>query len=177
MVFRCFLIIDLFWNKISLKNKYFKTFCKKVIFLIICSIMKLVLKIADVLETKQIQLFFWKYLDKNTPWIINDEYLCPFWVSSNIKRWKIVIIKNWLELMWALRFYPRKTDNIVSVYQFVLDERIRWKWLLKKMLEKTWYKSFQTNCFLDDYFNNYYKKTWWKLLKNDYKFNYWKLEI
>lgn len=139
--------------------------------------MKLILKIAEVSETRQIQSFFEKYLDENTPWIPNEEYLCPFWVSANIKRWQVIILKRWFQIMWTLRFYPRKTDNIVSIYQFALDKRVRWKWLLRKMLEKTWYEIFETNCFLDDSFNEYYKKTWWKLIRSNTKFNYWSFNI
>jgi len=139
--------------------------------------MKLTLKIAEEFEIKSTQLFFKIYLDSETDWITNEEFLCPFWVSANIKKWQVVILKNWIRIIWALRFYPRKREKLVSVYQFALDEKFRWKWLIKKMLEKTWYKDFELNCFINSEFNEYYKKTWWNLEKIDNKFNYWRIKI
>ncbi len=139
--------------------------------------MKLILKIAEKNEIKKVQDFFWKYLDKNNSWIVNEEFLCPFWVEWAINREQIAILKDNEKIIWALRFYPRKRDSIVSVYQFALEEKFRWKWLTKKMLQKTWYKIFEANCFLVSDFNEYYKKTGWILEKFDKKFNYWRIEI
>lgn len=139
--------------------------------------MKLTLKIAEEIEIKSIQLFFKMHLKENTPWITNEEFLCPFWISSAIKRKQIIILKNWIRIVWALRFYPRKNDNITSVYQFALDEKIRGKWLIEKILKKTWWKVFEVSCFINSEFNEYYKKTWWILEKNDKKFNYWRKNI
>ena len=139
--------------------------------------MKLTLKIAEEFEIKSIQLFFRIYLDSETDWIVNEEFLCPFWVSSAIKRKQIVILKEWVRILWALRFYPRKKEKIVSVYQFALNEKIRGKWLIKKMLKKTWYKDFELISFLDSKINEYYKKTWWNYEKSDNKFNYWRIKI
>lgn len=139
--------------------------------------MKLTLKLAEETEIKPIQTFFKRYLNKNNPGIVNGEFLCPFWVSSAIKRKQMIVLKNWFQILGALRFYPKKTDNIVSLYQFALSEKIRWKWLIKTMIWKTWYKSFEINCFLNSDFNEYYNKTWWKLEKSDNKFNYWIINI
>jgi len=137
--------------------------------------------LAQPSQTKQVQNFFKKYLNKNSPWITNEEFLCPFGVSANIKKWQVMLVQDGEKILGALRFYPRKREKIVSVYQFALDESIRGKWFIKKILEqiskKTWYNIFESNCFLDDSFNDYYKKTWWILKKSDEKFNYWEMEI
>jgi len=139
--------------------------------------MILKLKIAEKIETKKVQEFFEKHLDKNNPWITNEEFLCPFGIEWAINRKQIVILKNEEKIVGALRFYPRKRDNIVSVYQFALDEKFRWRWLIKKILEKTWYKSFEVNCFINSSFNEYYEKSWCKLDSSDEKFNYWRFGI
>jgi len=139
--------------------------------------MKLTLKIAEDFEIKSIQLFFKIYLDSDTDWIVNEEFLCPFWVSAAVKRKQMVILKEWIRILGALRFYPRKSNNWVSIYQFALNEKIRGKWMIKKLLEKTSYKNFDLTCFVDSNFNEYYKKTWWILEKSDEKFNYWRMEI
>jgi hypothetical protein len=82
--------------------------------------MKLILKIADKSEIKSLQLFFSLHLNEKTPWIVNWEFLCPFWVEGAVKRNQVVILKNGLKIIWALRFYPRKRDNLVSVYLKIL---------------------------------------------------------
>ena len=76
-----------------------------------------------------------------------------------------------------MRFYLRKRDNIVSVYQFAIDKDFRWKQLVKKMLEKTWYKTFEVGCYSESNFNSYYEKTWWKLVSDDWKIKTWKFNL
>ncbi len=139
--------------------------------------MKLILKIAEKSEIKSLQLFFKLYLNEETDWIVNWEFLCPFWIAAAVKRKQMVILKEGIRIVGALRFYPRKNNIWVSVYQFALAEKVRWKGLIKKMLEKTWYKNFDLTCFVNSEFNKYYEKTSWELEKKDEKFNYWSLEI
>lgn len=139
--------------------------------------MEIILKFAEVIETKNIQDFFLKYLKEDNPWIVNGEFLCPFGIEWAIKRKQIIILKYKNDILWALRFYFRKRDGIVSLYQFALNEDIIWKWLIKKMLQKTWYNKFESICFKDSYFNNYYLKSWWKFDRSDTKFNYWIMEV
>ncbi len=141
--------------------------------------MKLILKIAEDKEIKLVQDFFKKYLgdfeiflQDDSTWIISYEFLCPYWVKWAVKKGNVVILKNDNKIYWALRFYPRKRDNITSIYQFALDKKVRWKRLIFKMLEKTWYENFESTCFLNSKFNEYYKKLWWKLKRSDDKFNY-----
>ncbi len=139
--------------------------------------MIITIKFAEELEIKQVREFFKNMLFWKEYILTNYELTCPFWLSSAIKRNEVIILKNWDEILWWLRFYKRKTDDIISLYQFALDEKIRWKWLIKKMLEFTWYKFFESISFKDIDFNKYYEKTWWQLDKNDDKFNYWILSI
>lgn len=139
--------------------------------------MNLTLKTATKSETKLVQDFFAENLAVDNPWITNEEFLCPFGVEGAIRRNQVVILKFGEEIVWALRFYPRKRDKIVSVYQFALDKKFTGKWLVKKMLEKTWYKVFEVNCFSDSSFNEYYKKTWWELISDNGKMKVWKIKI
>jgi len=135
------------------------------------------IQLATILYKKQVIEFFEKYLDKNNEAITWREFLCPFGVSNAIKRNQVMIVLEEDEIVWAVRFYPRKRDNIVSVYQFAISENYRKKGLLRKMLEKTWYKIFEVVCPLNHSFNKYYLKTWWKIEKSDEKFNYLILKI
>jgi len=136
--------------------------------------MDLLLKIADNNEINDIQNFFASYLNEKNSWIFSLEYLCPYWIKWAILRKQVIILKKNNKIVWALRFYPRKKEDIVSLYQFALSEEIRWKKLIKLMLKKTWYNIFETNCGISSNFNNYYKKTWWKLSKINKKCNIWK---
>jgi len=76
------------------------------------------------------------------------------------------------KIVASVRFYPRKRDHIVSVYQFAINENYRGQSLLKKMLSITGFKTFEILCPLNSKFNEYYKKTSWQLTKVDEKYNY-----
>lgn len=134
------------------------------------------IKLAIKLEINKTLAFFEKYISQKTDWIFWWELLCPFWLKWAIIRNQVIVIKENNNILWFLRFYIKK-NNIVSVYQFALNEEIRWKWIIKKCLEITWYKDFETMCPKNSDFNNYYKKTWWNLFKNDDNFNYWKISF
>lgn len=77
----------------------------------------------------------------------------------------------------ATRFYPRKRDNVVSLYQFAIDKKYRGQNFLKKMLFVTGYKDFEVICLLDSSFNEHCKKTKWFLSKKDEKYNYWRMSL
>lgn len=139
--------------------------------------MQITLKFAEESDIKQVREFFKNQLDWKEDILVNYELTCPFWLSSAVKRSEVIVLKyDWIILGW-LRFYNRKTWNITSLYQFALDEKIRWKWLIKKMLEFTWYKVFESLSFKNIDFNKYYEKTWWKLKKNDDRYNYWEINL
>jgi hypothetical protein len=136
------------------------------------------IKLATEQEKKEIILFFNKYLDITNDAITCEEFLCPFGVSSAIKRKQVIVAMNdFGEIIASVRFYPRKRDNIVSVYQFAIDEKFRGQSVLKKMLIATNYKNFEVLCPLNSGFNKYYEKTNWSLKKKDKKFNVWNLSV
>lgn len=133
------------------------------------------IRLGSKTEINEINSLSSKYLNETTDWIFWYELLCPFWLKWAVIKSQVIIVKENEKIKWFLRFYPRKRDNIVSIYQFALNEDIRWKWIIKKCLEKTWYKIFEIQCKKNINFNNYYKKTWWELFKEDENFNYYKL--
>jgi len=121
------------------------------------------IKLATKEHEKEILFLFQKNLDENNPAIYSQEFFCPFGLKSAIQRKQVVIVLNEKkEVVAGLRFYPRKRDGIVSLYQFVIGEKKRGKNLLRKMLEKTGYKKFEVLCPIKIDFNEYYKKTDWK---------------
>lgn len=133
------------------------------------------IKLAKIRQSEIIINFFNTHINTNNDALSSQELICPFWTNSAIKRNELII---WIvdnEIISALRFYLRKKDNVISIYQFAIAENFRNKWLLKEMLLKTWYKYFESICPIWSNFNNYYKKTSWILYKTDKINNYWKL--
>ncbi len=122
---------------------------------------------------KQIIDFFDNNLDKDNKAVHSREFFCPFGLRAAIKKsWVIIgIDKN--EIISAVRFYPRKTDGIVSVYQFAVDEKYRGNKLVQKMLSVTGHEQFEFKCPKDIEFNNYYDKIGANIIKHDKQYNYW----
>lgn len=141
----------------------------------------LIMKIcfASKLDSENVVKFFDKNLKKEDFWKeIWDyfyEYFCPFWVRAAVKRKEIILLKDFENIIGALRFYPRKNSEIASLYQFAFEENIKNRKVLNIMLKFTWYKIFHSLCIKDSNLNKYFENQNWELIKNDKKFNYWKL--
>ncbi|EKE28658.1 MAG: hypothetical protein ACD_3C00035G0008 [uncultured bacterium (gcode 4)] len=139
--------------------------------------MLLKIKFAEAADKNKAIGFFLKNVLKDNDAVISYEFLCPYWVSAAIDRGQIIIITCRDEVIWWLRFYARKRDKVVSLYQFAIDKDFRSRWLVKKMLEFTWYASFEGACLKLSGFNDYYRKEGWENIKSDDKYNYWRYEM
>lgn len=69
--------------------------------------------------TEPVIRFFDKHLDKNNSAIISREFFYPLGIKAAIGRNQIIYCLENDKIIAALRFYPRKKDNIVSVYQYL----------------------------------------------------------
>lgn len=128
-------------------------------------------------DSENLIIFFNNHINKNDFDECYYEYFCPYWLRAAIKRDQVIILKDNETILGALRFYFRKTDNKVSLYQFALDKKVRSKWVLNKMLKFTWYSSFRFQVLKDMKLNDYFKKKNWSLLETDLRFNYWEINI
>ncbi len=138
----------------------------------------MIAKLATKKHEDEINIFFETHLNKNNEAITCEEFFCPFGVKAAIKRKQVIIIlDDDKKIVAATRFYPRKRDGVVSVYQFAIDEQNRGENFLKKMLFVTGYKNFEVLCPLNSKFNNYYEKTGWILKTENKKYNYWNLSL
>lgn len=90
------------------------------------------IQLATSKYSDAINAFLDDQLDKNNPAITCKEFFCPDGVKGAIKRKQVVICLDDNIVVAAIRFYPRKKDDIVSVYQFAIEEEFRSKNLLKK---------------------------------------------
>ncbi len=106
-----------------------------------------------------------------------NEYFCPYWVRWAILREEVILLKNSENIIWALRFYPRKNSKIASLYQFAFDENIKKQKILYKMLDYTWYKVFQAKCTKDSKLNDYFEKLNWILIKSNKECNFYQLSL
>ena len=111
------------------------------------------IKIAEENEIFEIQKFFERHLDRKNKAIYSEEFFCPFGISANIKRRQMLVIFDDDKVVGALRFYPRKKDKIISIYQFAIDENYRGKNLMNKMLEFLGYKEYEVLCPVNIDFN------------------------
>lgn len=75
--------------------------------------MKITLKFAEKSELEKVKDFFCKHIFEDTSWITNREFLCPDWIMWAVLRKQVIIVLIDNIVFWALRFYPRKRDNIV----------------------------------------------------------------
>ena len=135
------------------------------------------IELATEKYSKQIVSFFDNNLDKDNKALHSREFLCPFGVRAAIKKEWVVIGIDKDEIISAVRFYPRKTDEMVSVYQFAVDEMYRGGKLVQKMLKLTGFNKFEFKCLKGINFNNYYKKIGASINKEDAEYNRWVLKV
>jgi hypothetical protein len=135
------------------------------------------IKLVSENDTKNIQKFFDKNLDRKNKALYSDEFFCPFGVSAAIKRNQVFAIFENEKVLTAVRVYPRKRDGVVSVYQFAVDSEYRGKKFLQRILKFTRYKKFEFTCPKKINFNNYYLKVGAKKVSENEKFNFYILEF
>ena len=133
--------------------------------------------LAEKEDTQEVVGFFEKYLDENNDWIFSQEFLCPFWIKWAIIRNEIIIIREQGEIIWALRFYKQKRENIVSLYQFAVAESWRWKNIVIKMLKFINSSTIHSRCSKEAKFNQYYIKSGRSLYKEDDLWNKRELKV
>ena len=77
------------------------------------------------------------------------------------------------QVVGAFRFYRKKTQNKISLYQFAISEAYRGTGLLKKMLTRINDLPIVALCPTDSKFNNYFQKTEWELQAQNEEFKMW----
>lgn len=124
-----------------------------------------------------VNLFFRDRLSRDNKAIFCEEFFCPLGLKFAMKKKRVVVVHVNSVVVSALRFYLRKSDDIVSVYQFAIDENYVGNGLLVEMLKFTGCKEFEVLCPVGLEFNNYYEKSGWDLFCEKNGFNYWGLSF
>lgn len=115
--------------------------------------------------------FFCAHLSSNNDALYSREFFCPDGVQAAIRRGQMMVAVDKNRIVGAVRFYRRKSGNIISLYQFAIDVHYRGQGLLKRMFAVIGDSPFEISCPVDSTFNEYYIKTGWILLHGEHKGN------
>lgn len=137
--------------------------------------MNLGVRFASTEDTDQVLSLFEKYLSPDNNALYSQEFFCPFGVKAAIKRNQMIVVCDKGIVVAAARFYKRKNEEKVSLYQFAVDVNYRGNKLLLKMLDLVRDNDIIVLCPKTSDFNNYYRKTGWVLFKEDSAHNHWVL--
>ncbi len=119
----------------------------------------------------QIISFFNQYLLNDNRAIYNREFLCPVGLKFAIIKGNVVIATKDNDFVGALRYYKRKRENSVSLYQFAIASEHRGQGLLLKMLNILQVNKIIVKCPIGVILNEYFLKTGWKISDSNRHFN------
>jgi len=117
--------------------------------------------------------FFNVNLDRNNSAVFSEEFFCPLGIKAAIRKKQMIVATVEGQVVGAFRFYRKKTQNKISLYQFAISEVYRGQGLLKKMLNTINDLPIVALCPTDSNFNEYYYKSGWKLQEQSDVFKIW----
>jgi predicted GNAT family acetyltransferase len=129
--------------------------------------------IANPTHISEIVIFFNENLDRNNSAIYSEEFVCPLGIKAAIRRKQMIVATVEGQVVGAFRFYRKKTQNKISLYQFAISEIYRGKGLLKVMLNTINDLPIVSLCPTDSKFNDYFYKTEWELQGQNEEFKTW----
>ena len=131
------------------------------------------ISLAKTTQIQSVISFFDHYLSRDNPAIYSDEFFCPLGIKAAILRKQIVVAIVDNQLIGAYRFYPKKTQGRISLYQFAISEKYRSQGLLKMMLQTVHESPITSLCPIDCNLNEYYRKSGWRLHEKTKGFYVW----
>ena len=129
--------------------------------------------LANPTHIPEVVSFFNENLDSNNIAVYSEEFICPLGIKAAIRRKQMIVATVEGQVIGAFRFYRKKTQNKISLYQFAISEIYRGQGLLKKMLETINDLPIISLCPTDSNLNNYYDKSGWYLQEQNEEFNVW----
>lgn len=129
--------------------------------------------LANPTHTSEVVYFFNENLDRNNSAVYSEEFLCPLGIKAAIIRKQMIVATVEGQVVGAFRFYRKKTQNTISLYQFAVSGVYRGQGLLKKMLKTINDLPIFALCPTDSDFNEYYFKSGWKLQEQSDEFKIW----
>ena len=129
--------------------------------------------LANPAHISEVVSFFNENLERNNSAVYSEEFLCPLGVKAAIRRNQMIVATVEGQVVGAFRFYRKKTQNKISLYQFAISEVYRCQGLLKKMFKTINDLPIVALCPTDSDFNEYYYKTGWNLQEQSDEFKIW----
>ncbi|MGE7930837.1 N-acetyltransferase family protein [Lysinibacillus xylanilyticus] len=129
--------------------------------------------LANPAHISEVVSFFNENLERNNSAVYSEEFLCPLGVKAAIRRKQMIVATVEGQVVGAFRFYRKKTQNKISLYQFAISEVYRGQGLLKKMFKMINDLPIVALCPTDSDFNEYYYKTGWNLQEQSDEFKIW----
>lgn len=129
--------------------------------------------IAESWLAHDIAYFFQNHIQANHDGISNKEYLCPDGALASTRRGQVVVAIENDQIVGALRFYPKKSKQTISLYQFAIRSSHRGQNLLGRMLHIFGEYPVEVACPLSSRMNEYYEKRGWRLKEAKNSGNIW----
>lgn len=129
--------------------------------------------LANPAHISEVVSFFNENLERNNSAVYSEEFLCPLGVKAAIRRKQMIVATVEGQVVGAFRFYRKKTQNKISLYQFAISEVYRGQGLLKKMFKTINDLPIVALCPTDSDYNEYYYKTGWNLQEQSDEFKIW----
>ncbi|WP_222618939.1 MULTISPECIES: N-acetyltransferase [Ornithinibacillus] len=133
------------------------------------------IRLAIPTDTSEVLTFFEENIEISHDHIYNREFVCPDGVKAAIRRKQMLIAKKEYGIVGALRFYKKKTDGSISLYQFAICKNHRKQGLLKQMLSNINTGPVRVKCPKHSSMNHYFDKTGWILHDAIGELNCWQL--
>ena len=129
--------------------------------------------LASPTQIAEVVSFFNENLDHNNRAVYSEEFLCPLGMNAAIRRKQMIVATVENQVVGAFRFYRKKTQKNISLYQFAISEIYRGQGLFKKMLKTINDLPIISLCPMDASLNDYYYKSGWHLQEINEEFNVW----
>lgn len=129
--------------------------------------------LANPTHISEVVTFFNENLDRNNSAVYSEEFVCPLGIQAAIRRKQMIVAIVEGQVVGAFRFYRKKTQNNISLYQFAISEVYRGTGLLKKMLTTINDLPIVALCPTDLKFNDYFHKTEWRFQGQNEVFKTW----
>lgn len=121
----------------------------------------------------EVVTFFNQNIDSDNSAVYSEEFLCPLGIKAAIRRKQMIVAIVEGQVVGAFRFYRKKTQNKISLYQFAISRVYRGQGLLKKMLKTINDVPIVALCPTDSTFNEYYYKSGWNSQEQSDEFKIW----
>ncbi|OLS37155.1 hypothetical protein BTR22_10770 [Alkalihalophilus pseudofirmus] len=131
------------------------------------------ISLANLSHVSEVITFFNENLDTNNSAVYSEEFLCPLGMKAAIKRNQMIIATDQGKVVGAFRFYRKKTQKQISLYQFAISESHRGQGLLIDMLNTINDLPIFVSCPTSSNFNEYYYKSGWVLQEQNTEFKIW----